>query len=120
VRQVWDAAEQDWIFLPAAGRWQRKASATNSDRLASLQAEFAAALDEMKRQAERAHKLETKARPRGPPQLSHSCTHPSSSGAMLELVAAHLHCKSGASCRYMVQATNSNDFRLSVLSVCAL
>ena len=48
-----------------SGRWQRKASATNSDRLASLQAEFAAALEEMKRQAERAHKLETKASSRG-------------------------------------------------------
>jgi len=76
VRQVWDAAEQDWIFLPAAGRWQRKASATNSDRLASLQAEFAAALDEMKRQAERAHKLETKARPPRHPPTLHPCTFP--------------------------------------------
>ena len=65
LRQVWDAAEQDWIFLPASGRWQRKASATNSDRLASLQAEFAATVEEMKRQAERAHKLETKARTAG-------------------------------------------------------
>ena len=60
--KVWDAAEADWIFLPASGRWQRKASATNTDRLASLQSEFAAALEEMKRQAERAHKLESKAR----------------------------------------------------------
>ncbi len=60
--QVWDASEADWIFLPASGRWQRKASATNTDRLSSLQSEFAAALEEMKRQAERAHKLESKAR----------------------------------------------------------
>ena len=74
LRQVWDAAEQDWIFLPASGRWQRKASATNSDRLASLQAEFASALDEMKRQAERAHKLETKARsPRPSSDVAFMC-----------------------------------------------
>ena len=60
--QVWDAVSKDMIYLPSRNVYGRAASATNSERLASVKADFNAALEAMKRQAERANKVEKKVR----------------------------------------------------------
>lgn len=48
------------IYLPSRKLYGRAASATNSERLASVKADFNNALEAMKRSAERAAKLEKK------------------------------------------------------------
>jgi hypothetical protein len=58
--EVADAAAQDTIWLPGAGKYGRAAGATNSERLASVQGEFDLALAEMTKEAQRAHKLDQK------------------------------------------------------------
>ena len=60
--QVWDAVAKDMIYLPSRKLYGRAASATNSERLASVKADFNNALEAMKRSAERAGKLEKKVR----------------------------------------------------------
>jgi len=60
--EVADVAARDTIWLPGAGRYGRAAGATNSDRLASVQGEFDVAHAEMKKEADRAHKLGQKVR----------------------------------------------------------
>ena len=63
--QVWDAVSKDFIYLPSSGRYGRAASATASERLDSVKSDFNIALAEMKKQAERAKKVENKVWSRG-------------------------------------------------------
>ncbi|KAI3429454.1 hypothetical protein D9Q98_005547 [Chlorella vulgaris] len=58
---AWEAVAKDIIYVPSQQRYTRAASATNSDRIASLQAEFDAVRKEMEKEAKRAAKLEQKA-----------------------------------------------------------
>jgi len=58
--EVWGAAVSDVIYLPSNGKAIRASSATNTDRVASLQAEFESVRTEMAREASRAAKLEKK------------------------------------------------------------
>ena len=59
-REAWSTAVRDFIFLPMQHKYGRAASATNTDRLDSVRGEYHAALDQMKKEAERAAKLESK------------------------------------------------------------
>lgn len=59
-REAWATAVRDFIYLPMQHKYGRAASATNTDRLDSVRGEYHAALDQMKREAERAAKLESK------------------------------------------------------------
>jgi hypothetical protein len=61
--EAWEAVARDIIFLPGSGKYVRAASATNSDRLASVQSEFEGVHKEMQKEAIRAQKLEEKVRP---------------------------------------------------------
>lgn len=57
---MWDTVCKDLIFLPSVGRYGRAASATASERLESVKSDFNITLQEMKKQAERAKKVENK------------------------------------------------------------
>ena len=59
-REAWSTAVRDFIYLPMQHKYGRAASATNTDRLDSVRGEYHAALDQMKKEAERAAKLESK------------------------------------------------------------
>ncbi|GAB4822419.1 hypothetical protein N2152v2_009465 [Parachlorella kessleri] len=58
---AWEAVVRDIIYVPSQQRYTRAASATNADRVASMQAEFEGVRREMEREAKRAAKLEQKA-----------------------------------------------------------
>ena len=59
-RDAWSTAVRDFIFLPMQHKYGRAASATNTDRLDSVRGEYHTALEHMKKEAERAAKLESK------------------------------------------------------------
>ncbi|KAK9818201.1 hypothetical protein WJX72_008746 [[Myrmecia] bisecta] len=59
--EAWGLASRDFIFIPSKQSYNRAASATNSDRLASIQGEFEGVRKEMEKEAMRAAKLEAKA-----------------------------------------------------------
>ena len=57
---AWEAVAKDIIYVPAQQRYTRAASATNADRVASVQAEFEGVRREMEKEAKRAAKLEAR------------------------------------------------------------
>lgn len=57
---MFEAAAKDLIYLPSRKAYGRAASATNSERMASVKADFDNALESMKRQAAHANKVEKK------------------------------------------------------------
>ncbi len=59
-RDAWSTAVKDFIYLPMQHKYGRAASATNTDRLDSVRGEYHIALELMKKEAERAAKLESK------------------------------------------------------------
>ena len=59
-KDAWATAVKDFIYLPMQHKYGRAASATNTDRLDSVRGEYHTALELMKKEAERAVKLESK------------------------------------------------------------
>ena len=59
-KEAWATAVRDFIYLPMQHKYGRAASATNTDRLDSVRGEYHATLDFMKKEAERASKIESK------------------------------------------------------------
>ncbi len=59
-KDAWSTAVKDFIYLPMQHKYGRAASATNTDRLDSVRGEYHTALELMKKEAERAAKLESK------------------------------------------------------------
>jgi hypothetical protein len=59
-RDAWSTAVKDFIYLPMQHKYGRAASATNTDRLDSVRGEYHIALELMKKEEERAAKLESK------------------------------------------------------------
>ena len=59
-KDAWATAVRDFIYLPMQHKYGRAASATNTDRLDSVRGEYHTALDLMKKEAERASKIESK------------------------------------------------------------
>lgn len=59
---VWSAAHKDFMYLPSQRHYARAASATNQERLDAAKAEYGAVLEEMRRAAKRAARLEAKAK----------------------------------------------------------
>lgn len=59
-KDAWSTAVKDFIYLPMQHKYGRAASATNTDRLDSVRGEYHIALELMKKEAERAAKLESK------------------------------------------------------------
>ncbi|BDA46189.1 Cell division cycle 5-like protein [Coccomyxa sp. Obi] len=55
---TWASITREFIYLPSRQRYDRSISATNSDRLASMQGEHEAVRSEMEKEAMRAAKLE--------------------------------------------------------------
>lgn len=59
-RDAWSTTVKDFIYLPMQHKYGRAASATNTDRLDSVRGEYHTAFDLMKKEADRAVKLESK------------------------------------------------------------
>lgn len=59
-RDAWATAVRDFIYLPMQHKYGRAASATNTDRLDSVRGEYHTTFDLMKKEAERASKIESK------------------------------------------------------------
>lgn len=59
-KDAWATAVRDFIYLPMQHKYGRAASATNTDRLDSVRGEYHMTFDLMKKEAERASKIESK------------------------------------------------------------
>ena len=59
-QDAWSTTVKDFIYLPMQHKYGRAASATNTDRLDSVRGEYHTAFDLMKKEADRAVKLESK------------------------------------------------------------
>ena len=55
---TWQQVSQDFLYLPSKGTYGRAAAATNTDRIESVRAEHESTVHQMKKEAERAHKLQ--------------------------------------------------------------
>ncbi|GAX75409.1 hypothetical protein CEUSTIGMA_g2853.t1 [Chlamydomonas eustigma] len=58
--ETWHNVNKDLIWLPSKGRYERAASATNTERIESIKGDYDAARSEMEKEAKRAAKIEQK------------------------------------------------------------
>lgn len=58
--ETWQNVHRDFIWVPSKSRYERAASATNTERIDSIKADYDAARAEMEREAKRAAKVDAK------------------------------------------------------------